>query len=198
MKRHLRFVFTTVLALALSVSVLVVPALAYSEITTGTGMGFIDIEVEYRAPTDNRDDIEAGAEGTRVYRVTLDWEPTGKIIYNAGNTTYSWNDNDLKYDTEVSGKGWTVNEAKLAITAKNRSNRPVDVACSNPTPIKGVDLTGSYDRAFVSVPSAATGGFDGVGTEQSAKIIYTVGSVSGDISADTKNIASITVTVTGK
>lgn len=196
--RHLRFVFATVLAFALSVSVLVVPALAYSEIVTGTGMGFIDIEVEYRAPSDNRAAIEAGAEGTRVYHVTLDWEPSGKIIYNAGKTIYSWNDNDLKYDTEVTDKGWTVNDAKLFITAKNRSNRPVDVACSDPAPIKGVGLTGSYDRSAVTVPSAATGGFDGTGKEQSAQMVYTVGSVSGDISADTKNIASITVTVTGK
>lgn len=198
MKKHLRFTIAAVLTLALTLSATVFPAMAYSETLLGTGIGFVDIEVEYIAPSDNRAEIEAGAESTRIYSVTLEWEPSGRIIYNAGKTVYSWNNQDLQYDTEVSNKGWTVQDAKVKITAKNRSNRPIEMSCSEPAAIDAVKLSGSYDRSTVSIPSAAVNGFDGVGTEQTASVVYTVSSVSGDIPANTQNIASITVVVTGK
>lgn len=198
MNKHLRFAVATVLTLALLCSAAVIPALAYSETLLGSGIGFVDIEVEYMPPSDNRAEIEAGTDGTRIYNVTLDWETSGKIIYNAGKTVYSWNNDDLQYDIEVSGKGWTVQDAKVKITAKNRSNRPVEMSCSEPESIDAVKLTGSYDRSTVEIPSAAVNGFDGVGTEQAASVVYAVSSVSGDLPANTENIASITVTVTGK
>lgn len=198
MKKHLRFAIAAVLTLALICSATVVPVLADSETLLGTGISFVDVEVEYIAPSDNRAEIEAGTEGTRIYSVTLDWEPSGRIIYNAGKTIYSWNNQDLQYDTEVTDKGWTVLDAKVKITAKNRSNRPIEMSCSEPVSIDAVKLSGSYDRSTVTVPSAAVNGFDGVGAEQTASVVYTVSSVSGDISANTENIATITIIVTGK
>lgn len=198
MKKHLRFTIAAVLTIALTLSATVFPAMAYSETLLGTGIGFVDIEVEYIAPSDNREEIEAGTDSTRIYSVTLEWEPSGKIIYNAGKTIYSWNNQDLQYDAEVTDQGWTVLDAQVKITAKNRSNRPIEMSCSEPVSIDAVKLTGSYDRTTVAVPSAAVNGFDGVGTEQTASVVYTVSSVSGEISGNTENIASITVIVTGK
>ena len=194
MKSHLRFILTLILAISMTT-----PALAYSE-TFGTGTDFLDItvDIEYQPPTDNSAEIERGAEGTRVYSVTLEWETSGTITYNAGKTVYSWNDNDLKYDTEVTGKGWTVKDAKVTITAKNRSNRPVDVVCAEPNVIDGVTLTGSYDKSKMTLPSAAPDNISGVGVEKIDRAVYSVGSVDGDVSIGTTNIAGITVTVTGQ
>lgn len=193
MKKLLRIVLALVLALQMAV-----PALAYSETFEQSGVGYVDIIVEYLAPTDNRAEIESGAAGTRVYSVTLEWDTAGKIIYNAGKTTYSWNNSSLQYDSDVSGKGWTVDGAKVTITAKNRSNRPVDVVCADPEAISGITLKGSYDRSQMTIPSAAPDDFTGIGQEQSAQAVYTIGSVSGEIGGNTTNIANITVTVTGK
>lgn len=198
MKRHLRFILAQALAFALAFQALAVPVLADSETLTETGTSFAEIVVEYRAATDNRADIEAGAAYTRAYKVTLEWEPAGKIVYNAGKTIYSWDGNGLKYDTEVTGKGWTVSDAKVVFTVKNRSNRPVEVECHDPAPINGVTVTGSYDISTMTIPSAAVNGFDGVGEEQSAQAVYSIRSVSGDISSSTTSIASITTVVTGK
>ena len=193
MKKHLRFVLVLVLAF-----VMAIPALAYSETFEGSGIGYVDVVVEYIEPTDNRAEIEAGAEGTRVYSVTLEWATSGKIIYNAGKTVYSWNDSSLTYDSETMNEGWSVDGAKITIGVINRSNRPVDVTCEDPAPIQGIGLTGKYDRSTMTVASAAPDDFHGVGTAQREETVYTIDGVTGKITGETTNIASITVTVKGK
>lgn len=198
MKKPLRFVLSAVLTFTLTVCAAAAPAIACSQTLVETGTGFVEIEAEYLAPSDNRAEIEAGAESSRIYSVKLEWTPSGKIVYNAGKTIYNWNNDDLQYDKEVTEKGWTVSDAKVLITAKNRSNRPVEMSCADPVPIDGIKLTGKYDRTAATIPSAAINGFNGVGMEQTAQMVYTVDKVSGDISGDTTNIAGITVTVTGK
>ena len=199
MNNSLRFAIGLVLTCALLFAATAFPTMADEDMEQGMSIeGFVDVEVEYTAASDNKAEIEAGADGTRTYNMTLEWESAGKIVYNAGKTVYSWNSNDLQYDTEVSGKGWTVSDAKITITAKNRSNRPIEMSCSQPVTIDGVKMTGAYDMSTVTIPSAAVNGFEGVGKEQSASVVYTVESVSGEISGNTQNIASISVTVTGK
>ena len=202
MKKHLRFALTLVLVIGLALSAAALVSLADEDSKTfeGTATGAVDVtvDVEYQAPTDNSADIAAGKDGTKVYSVTMEWDTDGKITYNAGKTTYSWNKNDLKYDSEVSNKGWTVSGAKVLFTVKNRSNAEVSVKCADPQPISGVTITGSYDNAQVTLPSAATGGIDGVGKEQSATAVYTISGVSGELGSAVTNIASITVTVTGQ
>ena len=193
MKKHLRFVLVLVLAF-----VMAMPALAYSETFDGSGVGYVDVVVEYIEPTDNRAEIEAGADGTRVYSVTLEWITDGKIVYNGGKTVYSWNDSSLTYDSETTGEGWSVDGAKVTIGVINRSNRPVDVTCEDPTPIQGIELKGKYDRSTMTVASAAPAEFNGVGTAQREEAVYTIEGVDGKLDGKTTNIASITVTVKGK
>ena len=196
MKKFWSILLTLSLVLTLSVSVF-----AGEETFQGsTGSGNVGITAGYEAATDNKNAIQNGTEG-KVYYLTLSWEQNGNISYNAGKTTYTWNQGQLQYTSSVSDKGWTVTNANVVITATNRSNRDVDVSCGNPVGVSGVTFTGSYaaDKpAEFTVGSAATGGFDAVGAVQTKSAQYNITAVSGDGWTGTGNIGTITVTITGK
>lgn len=195
MSRCLRYVLTAFAVVLFTAQVFGV--FAQTKTYAVSGAGEVDITVDYIAPSSNQADIEAGADGTRVYSVMLEWHSTGSIIYNAGNTNYVWNDTELKYDSTVENQGWTVNDAKIEMTVKNRSNRTVDVEFSQPKAIDGVTITGTYDKSTLNIPSAAPVIFTGIGKEQSDTAVYTVGTVTGNIAGTTKSIAAITVTIIG-
>lgn len=194
--KHFRYIFALALAFVL---VTAFAASAPADTFGGqSGTSNVEIPVDYQAPTDNRTAIEQGADSTRVYSMTVDWQRQGTIVYNAGDTTYVWNDDTLQYDGTTANQGWTVEGAKVAFSVKNRSNRPIDVDFSAPKAINGVTLTGSYDNAKLELKSAAPTEFFGTGSEQSGNATYTVNTVDGDITGDTKTIATITVTITGR
>ena len=137
MKKFLCLALCAAMLLALAVGV------GAQEITSSTGSGNVEIQASYTAKSDNKADIEAGAEGTKVYYLTLNWEQTGSISYNAGKTTYSWNQKTLSYDGQESGKGWSVgSDAKIVISAVNRGNRDMEIACGNPAAVSGVTISG--------------------------------------------------------
>lgn len=193
MKKFLSLALCAAMLLALAVGV------GAQEITSSTGSGNVEIQASYTAKSDNKADIEAGAEGTKVYYLTLNWEQTGSISYNAGKTTYSWNQKTLSYDGQESGKGWSVgSDAKIVISAVNRSNRDMDIACGNPVAVSGVTISGKYDHNAFTVASAAINGFDGIGKEQSGSATYVISGVSGDGWDGNGGIGTITVTITGK
>ena len=193
MKKFLCLALCATMLLALAVGV------GAQEITSSTGSGNVEIQASYTAKSDNKADIEAGAEGTKVYYLTLNWEQTGSISYNAGKTTYSWNQKTLSYDGQESGKGWSVgSDAKIVISAVNRSNRDMDIACGNPVAVSGVTISGKYDHNAFTVASAAINGFDGIGKEQSGSATYVISGVSGDGWDGEGGIGTITVTITGK
>lgn len=194
MKKILSLILALVMVLSLSVT-----AFATGSEFTGSGTGNVGIVADYENATDNKQDILNGAAGTKVYSLTLSWQQNGTISYNAGKTTYSWNKDNLEYDSSVSNKGWTVpSGTNVEITAVNRSNRPVAIACGNPVPYTGLTITGSYDSANFTVASAATGGFTAVGAVQTESATYTITGVSGDSWDGIANIGTITVTITGQ
>lgn len=189
MKKILGIVLALTLAAALAV-----PAFAGDQsFNTGSGSADVGINADYVAATDNTGNV------TKVYALTLSWVQTGSLTYNAGKTTYTWNQGNLAYDSEVTEKGWS-GTAAITITAKNRSNAAVDVSCANPTAASGLTITGSYagGTSVMELPTAATG-FTTPGAMQTKSVTYNIaeGEVTGTYSG-TGNIGTITVTVTGK
>ena len=142
------------------------------------GMGDIHIEAEYDAQEDNKDEILAGTEG-KVYYLILNWQQFG-ILDTTRNTEEAFTD------------------ARLTLTAINRGNRPMAVACGTPDGRNGVTaISGSYDKSAILLPSAAIHGFDAAGMEQVWSTTYTVDSVTGQWNG-IGNIGAVTVTITGQ
>lgn len=192
MKKLISIILVLVMVMALSVTAFA------TNFEGASGTGDVGITADYQAATDNKDAILAGTEG-KVYSLTLSWAQNGNIVYNAGKTTYSWNKDNLEYDSNESDKGWTVpSGANVVITAVNRSNRDVQISCGDPAAFNGLTITGSYDNATFTVNSAATGGFTATGSEQSGSATYSITNVSGDTWDGTSNIGTITVTITGQ
>lgn len=163
---------------------------------TGTGTGSIGIGADYVAGTDNKGAIDAGTN-TKVYFLTLSWVQNGTISYYAGTTTYTWNSSTLKYDADdgTAGRGWTVTDANVVITATNRSDAAMTVTCGTPVCASGVDsITGSYDATTINLASAATNSYNGTGAEQTGSATYTITGVTGT-GWTSGNIATITLTV---
>lgn len=188
MKKYMSLFLALVMALALAV-----PAFA-DQTFTGSGSGQVGITAGYQAATDNKDNVD------KIYTLTLTWEQTGDLVYNAGKTTYTWKQDSLSYDSTTADKGWSGATA-VTITATNRSNAPMDVSCAQPVPVQGLTISGSYanGKSLLELGTAATGGFTAAGSEQSDSTTYTipVGGVSGDTYTG-GNIGTITVTVTAK
>lgn len=184
------------LALILVMSIVFAASAASFEIQSS--IGFVGISAEYEVETDNKEEIEAGTEGT-IYALTLSWRQNGRIVYNAGKTTYTWNQGKLEYDKTVSDKGWTAADANVVFTAVNRSNRAVEITCGDPIAFSGLTITGEYSPgACFTVDSAATGGFEAAGKEQTGGTTYSITKVEGDSWDGTGNIGTITVTIAGK
>lgn len=164
--------------------------------STGRGTGSIGIGATYNAGTNNKDAIDAGTN-TKVYYLTLSWVQNGTISYYAGTTTYTWNSSTLTYDADdgTTGRGWTVTDANVVITAVNKSDAAMTVTCGNPVCATGVDsITGSYNNATISLASAATNSYNGTGAAQTGSSTYTITAVSGT-GWTSGNIATITLTV---
>lgn len=172
-----------IMALAMTFA-LAVPALA----SGAPDAGSIDIEAEY---------VPGTVSDPEVYSVTLDWEITGTIAYNAGDTVYNWNSATLRYDSTVAEGEWKISNAQINFTVKNRSNRPVDVSFANPKAVGGVNITGNYSKSKMELGTAATGGYTGTGTEQKDTAVYTITGISGAIDGSGV-IASIAVTIVVK
>ena len=172
------------MALALTFT-LAVPALASGAPSNGS----VDIEASY---------VPGTVSDPEVYRVTLEWDPSGTITYNAGDTVYNWNSATLSYDSTVAEGEWNISNAQIDFTVKNRSNRPVDVSFADPKAVNGVSsITGSYSKSTMELDSAATGGYNGTGTEQMDTAVYTITGISGAINSSGV-IASIAVTIAGQ
>ena len=173
-----------IMALAMTFA-LAVPALAFGTPDAGS----VDIEADY---------VPGTVSAPEVYRVTLEWEPSGTIAYNAGDSVYIWNSDTLSYDSTVTKGEWDISNAQIDFTVKNRSNRPVDVSFADPKAVNGVSsITGSYSKSTMELDSAATGGYTGTGTEQKDTAVYTITGISGAIDSSGV-IASIAVTIVGK
>ena len=171
------------MALALTFA-LTVPALASGAPSNGS----VDIEADY---------IPGTVSAPEVYSVTLEWETSGTIAYNAGDSVYTWNSSTLSYDSTVAEGEWDISNARIVFTVKNRSNRPVDVSFANPKTVSGVSITGSYSKSRMELGTAATGGYTERGTEQKDTAVYTITGISGAIDGSGV-IASIAVTIDGK
>lgn len=172
-----------IMALAMTFA-LAVPALA----SGAPDAGSVDVEADY---------VPGTVSDPEVYSVTLEWKTTGTIAYNAGDTVYSWNSATLSYNSTV-GKGeWDISNAQIVFTVKNRSNRSVDVSFADPKAVGGVSITGNYSKSEIKLGTAATGGYDGTGTEQKDTAVYTITGISGAIDSSGV-IASIAVTIDGK
>lgn len=184
MKKYVCLILALVLTAAMAV-----PALASFE--SGEGTDSVDITAEYHAPSS----VDAGP----VYSVTLEWTTSGRIAYDGGTVTYSWNDGTLRYDTREKTPGqWVVDNAKIDFTVRNRSNRPVDVSFADPANTEGnVIVSGTYSQRLLQLGSAATGGFESQGAEQIATSTFTVTGVTGEIQSS-GIIATIAVTIQGK
>lgn len=180
MKKYIFLIMALALTFALAVPVLASGA---------PDAGSVDIEANY---------VPGTVSDPEVYRVTLEWETTGTIAYNAGNTVYNWNSATLSYDSAVAKGEWEISNARIDFTVKNRSNRPVDVSFADPKAMNGVSsITGSYSKSTMELDSAATGGYSGTGTEQTDTAVYTITGISGAINSSGV-IASIAVTIAGK
>ena len=179
MKKYICLIMALALTLALAV-----PALA----SGAPNAGSVDIEADY---------VPGTVSDPEVYSVTLEWETSGTIAYNAGNSVYNWNSATLSYDSTVAEGEWQISNARIDFTVKNRSNRPVDVSFANPKAVGGVSITGSYSKSRIELGTAATGGYTGTGTEQKDTAVYTITGISGAIDSSGV-IASIAVTIDGK
>ena len=171
------------MALALTFT-LAVPALASGAPSNGS----VDIEASY---------VPGTVSDPEVYRVTLEWETSGTIAYNAGDLVYNWNSATLSYDSTVAEGTWKISDARIDFTVGNRSNRPVEVSFSEPKAVGGVSITGSYSKSKLELGTAATGGYNGTGTEQTDTAVYIITGISGAIDSSGV-IASIAVTIVGK
>ena len=159
----------------------------------GNGNGNVGIVADYIGPSDNKGNV------TKVYAVTIEWQQTGDLVYNAGNTVYSWNEQELAYDKKVTNKGWS-GTATVDITAKNRSNSAVKVKgepFKNSSNCKCLKVTGSYDKPEIELPSAASSDYDKIGKVQVGMLQYHVTHVEGEWNGKGV-LGTLTLVVTGK
>lgn len=166
----------------------------------------IDVTAGYTAPT--------YSTGATVYHVVVAWEKTGTITYAGNQYYYDWkvDENNFGYvkDEENSTEaGWTVDNAKVAITVTNKSNAAITATCGAPvvkidtvTGIVGHYGDGTDQTAKLNLESAApaTVGPDTTedqlkGTAKEGKATYTITGVNGAISQDNVVIGTITVSI---
>jgi hypothetical protein len=132
----------------------------------------------------------------------LDWQTSGSIIYgvNKVTCTYKW-DGEGRMDTSIQKeKLWWTSNAAVEISASNRGNTDVLVTCSEPEPVAGLTITGSYGTggSRMSLSSAAVSGFEDTGQVQSATTVYSITGITGDTWHGVGNIGAITVTIIGQ
>lgn len=152
--------------------------------------------------------------GATVYHVVVAWEKTGTITYAGNQYYYDWkvDDNNFGYvknDEKSTGAGWTVDNAKVAITVTNKSNAAITATCG--APVVKIDtvtgIVGHYDdgtdqTAELNLESAAPATVGPNTTEdqlkgaaKEGKATYTITGVNGAISQDNVVIGTITVSI---
>jgi hypothetical protein len=191
MKRRISLLLTMVMALTMSF-----PSFAAAD-TSDThnslsGSSQASITAEY---------VDGGTATVNKYSVTIAWKQSGILKYTSDKTTYTWNSDSLSYEPGVADSdkaAWTIEDAKIAFTVKNRSDLPVNATCGAVSPATGLEITGNYGSdkdttKTLSLESAAVDLKQSRG-EQSAEATYTISSVSGAITASS-SIGSITVSL---
>lgn len=187
MKRFVSLLLTLTLIMACSVSVF---AAGGSETKDGVpSSGNAYIEAVYDAPK----------QVVHTYSVTIAWAQEGTLTYTDNTTVYTWNTNDLKYDTSLAGTpGWNTEGAKIAITVTNRSDEAITAVCNDPTPVTVNSITGSYDQSTLNISTVAPADYtqiDAVSADvPSATATYSITGVDGAITAG-GNIGTITVNI---
>lgn len=189
MKKLLSMILALAMVLALSTTVFAedVPS---DNITGETSM---NVTANYTAtgPT---------SFGDTVYSVTVAWNQTGTLSYNAGTTVYKWNAAETKYEEDSgssSHASWTVTDAKVTVTVTNKSNAKINALITANTNVTGgLTVTGNFkdNKDSVEVDSAAKGtsATQLTGSAQQASVEYHITNVEGTI---TTALASSTITV---
>ena len=185
MKKYFSLILVLVLAFAMAVSAFA----ADDPIQSSNGSANQNVEAEY-TPGQN----VAG----KVYYVTVEWTPGGNLKYTDGDTTYTWNTSELKYDEGEKGAGTWSGSATVAVKVTNKSNDAIKATATWEKAANITDATCTFANNDAEIKSAADGieiGSDQKGTEQSDTITATITGVAGTISATNKQVGSITVTI---
>lgn len=140
---------------------------------------------------------------TTIYSVKVTWAVTNPS-YAAGDTTYSWNTTDLKYESSTEAATWT--NGSVSINVSNSSNAAITATVTyNDT--TSDELTSSVawadSKSTATVGSAAVNS-DGVALEQTSTETGTVQtaifsgtvSVSGTITEAVDSVGTVTVSLT--
>jgi hypothetical protein len=188
MKKALSFLLTLMLILTLAV-----PALAEDDPATSGSSTVTDFsssgEASIVAIYEKTEDVVVNK-----YSVTVAWSQTGTLKYNTGEVTYSWDSDKLEYDMTAKDGVWTCEDAKIAVTVTNKSDKAITATCADPAVNGDVGVTaikGSYDNGTLSLSSAAKG-LTEKGEAVSATATYTISGVEGAIK-ESGNIGTITV-----
>ena len=211
MKKIMSLVLALALVLSMGVTVFAAGNSGSTTVTDPTNTEHnsesIDVTAGYTAPK--------YSTGATVYHVVVAWEKTGTITYAGNQYYYDWkvDENNFGYvkDEENSTEaGWTVDNAKVAITVTNKSNAAITATCSAPaaktdtgvTGIEGHYGDGTAQTAELNLESAApaTVGPDTTedqlkGSAKEGKATYTITGVNGAISQDNVVIGTITVSI---
>lgn len=186
MKKTISILLALVLVLSLSV-----PAFA-EPYTTGSG-------------TTTSEDVTAtfvdGSTGevAKSYYVNVSWEVSSSLTYTAGDTTLTWNAEEMQYESSTEEGTWT-GEATVKVTITNKSNAAISAtAIWNQDTAAGATAEMSFNNATVQVEDASVG----VALENGAKaeapktatITGTISSdnVSGSISNSNAKLGNVTV-----
>lgn len=110
MKKFLVALLALVMMFALAVPVFA------EDVENVTGDTKADIKANYQAGQVEK--IET------VYLVNVTWKVESTLTFTEGNTTYTWNTTDTRYEKETEEDGWDGN-ATVAITVTNKSNADI-------------------------------------------------------------------------
>lgn len=197
MKKLLSMILALAMVLALSTTVFAedVPS------DNITGDMSMNVTAEYTA-------TDPISFGDKVYSVTVAWNQTGTLSYNAGTTVYKWNAAETKYEEDSdssSPAGWTVTDAKVTVTVTNKSNAKIKASITaNTNATSGLTVTGSFkdSKNSVEVDSAAEGtsATNLGGSAQQASVEYDITGVVGTIMTapvnNTITVATLTISLT--
>ena len=141
MKKTLGIVLAVLLTLMLSV-----PAFAAETFKQESGTTTQGVSAEYKE--------ENATSAGNIYYVNVTWDSqsTG-LVYSAGNRTYTWNGEDMKYVSAdaVVGDGWT-GSATVKVTVENRSNAGIT---ATGTATNNYNLQITAEESEVTLGSAA-------------------------------------------
>lgn len=189
MKKTISILLALVLVLALSATAFAANSIEPN--VSGTGKATTgDVTASYTDGTTG--------EVAKAYYVTVSWDVDSSLAYTAGNTTLTWNAEEMKYEG-TTGDGMWSGAATVKVTVTNKSNAAITAtAVWNKDTSAGASAEMKFDNATVRVESAA----DGVavvagqsGAEKTGTITGTIssGDVSGTISETDAKLGNVTV-----